>query len=147
MAIFYKKWKNYNKIQLTKNKMDLNIRKMTNHSPSPVIWHQTQQICMYCNTLHNNGCQGNCCQLWLTSKQKQITYVSLIQFSLKAQVYQSTTISYVPLRIHIVYSQLHCQKKACSIQYGYRKQRTQALVFSQTVTHWKSKNEIRKRNR
>ena len=25
----------YNEIQLTKNKMDLNIRKMTNHPPSP----------------------------------------------------------------------------------------------------------------
>ena len=31
MAIFYKKWKKYNEIQLTKNKMDLNIRNMTNH--------------------------------------------------------------------------------------------------------------------
>ena len=27
----YKIWKKYNEIQLTKNKMDLNIRKMTNH--------------------------------------------------------------------------------------------------------------------
>ena len=27
MVIFYKKWKKYNEIQLTKNKMDLNIRK------------------------------------------------------------------------------------------------------------------------
>ena len=36
MVIFYKKWKKYNEIQLTKNKMDLNIRKMTNHPPSPV---------------------------------------------------------------------------------------------------------------
>ena len=35
MVIFYKKWKKYNEIQLTKNKMDLNIRKMTNHPPSP----------------------------------------------------------------------------------------------------------------
>ena len=35
MIIFYKKWKKYNEIQLTKNKMDLNIRKMTNHPPSP----------------------------------------------------------------------------------------------------------------
>ena len=33
--IFFKKWKKYNKIQLTKNKMDLNIQKMTNHPPSP----------------------------------------------------------------------------------------------------------------
>ena len=34
MVIFYKKWKKYNEIQLTKNKMDLNIRKITNHPPS-----------------------------------------------------------------------------------------------------------------
>ena len=35
MVIFNKKWKKYNEIQLTKNIMDLNIRKMTNHPPSP----------------------------------------------------------------------------------------------------------------
>ena len=35
MEIFYKKWKKYNEIYLTKNKMDLNIRKITNHPPSP----------------------------------------------------------------------------------------------------------------
>ena len=35
MVIFYKKWKKYNEFQLPKNKMDLNIRKMTNHPPSP----------------------------------------------------------------------------------------------------------------
>ena len=35
MVIFYKKWKKYNEFQLTKNKMDLNIRKMRNHPPSP----------------------------------------------------------------------------------------------------------------
>ena len=35
MVIFYKKWKTYNEIQLTKTKMDLNIRKMTNHPPVP----------------------------------------------------------------------------------------------------------------
>ena len=34
MVIFYKKWKKDNEIQLTKNKMNLNIRKMTNHPPS-----------------------------------------------------------------------------------------------------------------
>ena len=28
MVIFYKKWKKYNEIQLTKNKMDLNIKKI-----------------------------------------------------------------------------------------------------------------------
>ena len=36
MVIFYNKWKKYNETQLAKkNKMDLNIRKMTNHPPSP----------------------------------------------------------------------------------------------------------------
>ena len=36
MVIFYKKWKKYNEIQLTK-KMDLNIRKMTIiHPPRPL---------------------------------------------------------------------------------------------------------------
>ena len=34
--IFYKIWKKYNEIQLTKNKIDLNSRKMTNHPPSSV---------------------------------------------------------------------------------------------------------------
>ena len=38
MVKFYKKWKKYYEIQLTKNKMDLNNRKMKNHSPSPAIW-------------------------------------------------------------------------------------------------------------
>ena len=42
MVIFYKKWKKYNEIQLTKNKMDLNIRKMTNHPPSPGTSKKTQ---------------------------------------------------------------------------------------------------------
>ena len=36
MVIFYKKWKKYNEIQLPKNKLDLNNRKMKNHPPSPV---------------------------------------------------------------------------------------------------------------
>ena len=35
MLIFHKRWKQYNEIQLTKNKMDLNNRKMTNHPPPP----------------------------------------------------------------------------------------------------------------
>ena len=34
MVIFYKKWKRYDEILLTKNKMDLNNQKMTNHPPS-----------------------------------------------------------------------------------------------------------------
>ena len=47
-TIFYKKWKKYNKIQLTKNKMELNIRKMTNHSPSPVKFGLTINIFDIC---------------------------------------------------------------------------------------------------
>ena len=35
MVIFYKKWKKYDEIQSTKNKMDLNIQKRTNHPLSP----------------------------------------------------------------------------------------------------------------
>ena len=35
MIIFYNKLKKYYEIQLTKNKMDLNIRKMTHHPPFP----------------------------------------------------------------------------------------------------------------
>ena len=34
---FYNIWKTYNEIQLTKNKIYLNIRKMKNHPPSPDI--------------------------------------------------------------------------------------------------------------
>ena len=37
MEIFYKKWKKFNVIKLTKNKMDLNISKITNHPPSPIL--------------------------------------------------------------------------------------------------------------
>ena len=35
MVIFYMKWKKYNEIQLTKNKMDLLNQNMTNHPSSP----------------------------------------------------------------------------------------------------------------
>ena len=35
--VFYKIWKKYNKIQLTKIKMDLNNRKMTKHPPFLVM--------------------------------------------------------------------------------------------------------------
>ena len=37
MVTFYKKWKKYNEIQLIKTKIDLNIQKITNRPPSPVI--------------------------------------------------------------------------------------------------------------
>ena len=39
------------------------------------------------------------------------------------------------------------QKKECTIQYGYRTLGTHARVFSQTLWHGNSKNEIRQRNR
>ena len=39
IAIFNKKWKKYNEIQLTKNKMDFNSLIMKNHPPSPETSH------------------------------------------------------------------------------------------------------------
>ena len=35
MVVFYKIWKKYGEIQLTKNKMNLNNWKMKSHPPSP----------------------------------------------------------------------------------------------------------------
>ena len=43
MVLFYKIWKKYNEIQLTKTKMDLNIRKMTNRPPFPALLKQKLQ--------------------------------------------------------------------------------------------------------
>ena len=37
MVIFYKKWKKYNEIQLTKTKWTSIFEKMTNHPPSPRV--------------------------------------------------------------------------------------------------------------
>ena len=49
MVIFYKKWKKYNEIQLTRNKMDLNNRKMTKHPPFPrVINRELETILHIC---------------------------------------------------------------------------------------------------
>ena len=43
-----------------------------------------------------------------------------------------------------VYILLHQrEKRGSTIRYGYRKLGTHALVFSQTLTHGNSKNEIR----
>ena len=43
--------------------------------------------------------------------------------------------------------QFRLTKKEGTIQYGYRTWETHAPVFSQTLTHGNSKNEIRQRNR
>ena len=43
MVIFYKKWKKYNEIQLTKKQMNLNIQKITNHPLSPGISNITKE--------------------------------------------------------------------------------------------------------
>ena len=55
MVIFYKKWKKYNEFQLTKNKMDLNIRKMTNHPPSPVFTCNGFSIILYLAVVQNTA--------------------------------------------------------------------------------------------
>ena len=57
MVIFYKKWKKYNEIQLTKNKMDLNIRKMTNHPPSPPDVNNTMKLNLTINKMDLNNRQ------------------------------------------------------------------------------------------
>ena len=49
MVIFYKKWKKYNEIQLTKNKMDFNNQKMTNHPPSPIGEPEDEWYFIYCD--------------------------------------------------------------------------------------------------
>ena len=48
MVVFYKIWKKYNDIQLTK-KIDLNNRKMTNHPPSPDKYVLTKMIILLTN--------------------------------------------------------------------------------------------------
>ena len=49
IVIFYKKWKKYNEIKLTKNKIDLNIRKMPNHPTPPV--NNTKIFRKYCSQI------------------------------------------------------------------------------------------------
>ena len=44
MVLFYKIWKKYNEIQLTRNKMNLNNRKITNHPPSLVARNYLKSI-------------------------------------------------------------------------------------------------------
>ena len=53
IEVFYKIMKKYNEIQLTKNKMDLNNRKMNNHPPSPMIvepsrWPSVWLLLVFC---------------------------------------------------------------------------------------------------
>ena len=55
MVIFYKKWKKYKEIQLTKNKMDLNNQKMTNHPPSPDVTIQSIYNYKTGNALENTA--------------------------------------------------------------------------------------------
>ena len=45
---------------------------------------------------------------------------------------------------HCALVDVYCRKKASTISYGYRKWGTQARVFSQTLAHGNSKNEIEK---
>ena len=55
MVIFYKKWKKYNEIQLTKkNKMDLNNRKMTNHPHPPLNLNNKSKYTQRCQDIENH---------------------------------------------------------------------------------------------
>ena len=53
MVIFYRKWKKYNKIQLTKNKMDFNNRNMKNHPPSPDVYNIRQLDTQLCDLMRH----------------------------------------------------------------------------------------------
>ena len=44
MLILYQKWKNYSENPLTKNKMDLNYRKMKNQPPSPEFDQRVKRV-------------------------------------------------------------------------------------------------------
>ena len=54
MVICYKKWKKYNEIQLTKNKMDFSNRKMTNHPPSPGFLSIDNEVHLHGNAVHTS---------------------------------------------------------------------------------------------
>ena len=62
MVIFYKKFKKYNEIKLTKNKMDLNNRKMTNHPPSNGRISQTENARRWGRV--KRGGERRYCHLW-----------------------------------------------------------------------------------
>ena len=55
MVIFYQKLKKYNEIQLAKNKMDLNNRKIKNYPPSPDALANTQHSHALANTQHSHA--------------------------------------------------------------------------------------------
>ena len=48
MVIFCNKWKKYNEIQLTKNKMDLNIRTYTYNPYTTPLEEFTNELCYIC---------------------------------------------------------------------------------------------------
>ena len=83
MVIFYKKGKKYNEIQLTKSKMDLNIRKMTNHPPTPGIKTNKQIIIII-----DNSCPSGKNQivdnLFCTTPQEPALYGKLKKTKLQA---------------------------------------------------------------
>ena len=157
MVIFYKKWKKYNEIQLTKNKMDLNIQKMTNHPPSPVKFSfinfgQFRDMGLLITLLHKfssiNFGQFRDMGLLITLLHK-FSSINFSQFRDIGLIMRSiVTISGRFLFVHL---QLHCWKKASIIQYGNRKCGTHARVFSQTPTHdaWEQQelNEITKQRK
>ena len=49
MVLFYKIWKKYNEIELTK-KMDLNNQKMTNQPPSPDYKTTAKEALQHCSS-------------------------------------------------------------------------------------------------
>ena len=64
MVVFYKIWKKYNEIQLTKQ-MDLNNRKMTNHPPSSDSNNKSPTILYY---------ENNICEIYFLAQTDSILF-------------------------------------------------------------------------
>ena len=64
MVGFHKIWKKYNEIKLTKNKMDLNNRKIKIVLPPPQISHET---------CHTSGQEMNCIRHWFFDLSQEFT--------------------------------------------------------------------------
>ena len=52
LLVFYERWKKYNEIQLTKNKMDLRNRNLKNNPPSPILYNNTWNV--YIQYIHGH---------------------------------------------------------------------------------------------
>ena len=73
LSILYKRWKKYNEIKCTKNKMDLNNRKMLNHPPSHGS--QTSEQVPFSTATKNVKLVLKCCSQHLSTRTARISQV------------------------------------------------------------------------